>query len=52
MASALPDASVMRGSPSVTRDASSRRPTEPVSTSTPSIVWQFEVPGMQIVTLV
>jgi hypothetical protein len=30
---------------------SSLNPAEPVSTSTPSIVWHFEVPGMHTVTL-
>src|SRR5262245_2478398 len=52
LARALPAPSLIRGSATVTREASSRRPTEPVSTCTPSIVWQFDVPGAQIVTLV
>ena len=41
------------GSVNDSADDRMRRPVDPVSTSTPSIVWQLdELPGTQIVTLV
>src|SRR5512138_1391398 len=46
-----PFAPVCWGKGSVTALESSRRPTEPVSTRTPPIVWQVDVPGTQIVTV-
>src|SRR5690242_19999614 len=38
---------------SATRNAPDviRRPSEPVSTTMPSIIWQVDVPGMQTVTV-
>jgi hypothetical protein len=36
----------------VKADDKSRNPEDPVSTNTPSIVWQVVVPGAQTVTLV
>jgi hypothetical protein len=47
---AFPDESVCSGSASVSAEARMRRPVEPVSISTPSMVWQLEVPGAQTVT--
>jgi hypothetical protein len=44
---------VCGGRESVRAEDNSINPTEPVSTNTPSIVWQLEVvPGTQTVTLV
>src|SRR5579863_8832978 len=48
----FPLASVNSGRRTLTSEASRRKPTEPVSTRTSLIVWQVEVPGSQIVTLV
>ncbi len=44
--------SVCCGSETVSALERTRNPLDPVSTSTPSIVWQFELPGAQSVTLV
>jgi hypothetical protein len=52
LASTLPAMSVLGASGSVTTDERRRSPSEPESTSTSSIVWQVEVPGTQMVTLV
>ena len=50
-ASATPLSSVDAGSGSVSTDPSKRRPVDPVSTSTWSILWHWLVPGTQTVTV-
>jgi hypothetical protein len=50
---ALPSAAFCGGSVTVVMaEDNNRSPEEPVSTSTPSIVWHEVVPGAQTVTLV